>query len=194
MKLEVRFAFIRHAISVDNEAWLLGLPWPGIPDAPLCGRGRAMLLEVAAVMAEWQPDLIVSSPLRRCIDTARAVADTTAAGIEIDYGLAEIPHNEGDLPPQPDVLASEQPDLIVHGQDEIDCWDGPAKARAARVIRGLAQHPKRRICLVGHRGWLMAFAGLDIENGEVICFKVEFEAGEVTSSSAMTVTRIPRMW
>lgn len=191
---EVRFAFVRHAVSVDNEAWLLGLPWPGIPDAPLCSRGREMLPDVAAVLAEWRPNLILSSPLRRCIDTARAVADATAARVEVDYGLTEIPHNDADLPPPPDVLAKAQPDLIVHGQHAIYCWDDPAEAMAVRVIRGLANRPEGRICLVGHRGWLMAFAGLDIDNGDVICLKVEFEAGDLAGNSAMTVARIPRMW
>lgn len=192
--MEVRFAFVRHAMSVDNEAWLLGLPWPGITDAPLCSRGREMLPSIAAVLSEWRPDMIISSPLRRCIDTATAIASAAATPVEIDYGLTEIPHNDGDLPPPPDFLASARSDLAVHGQRAICCWSDPVQTRAVRVIRELANRPERKICLVGHRGWLMTFAGHDIENGEVICLKAEFVLDDLGRNSTMTITKIPRMW
>jgi broad specificity phosphatase PhoE len=191
---EIRLAFVRHAMSVDNEAWRFGLPWPGIADAPLCSRGREMLSSITAVLGEWRPDLIVTSPLRRCIDTATPVANATEARIEVDYGLTEVSHNDGDLPPPPEVLAKVRPDLIVNGQHAICYWEQPAQARAMRVICELASRPERKICLVGHRGWLLALAGLDIENGEVICLKVEFAVGDSATNSEMTITRIPRMW
>jgi probable phosphoglycerate mutase len=64
---------VRHGESEGN---VLSVVQGALP-FPLTARGRAQARRVAAVMASlgWRPDHVVSSPLPRCLETARIVAE-----------------------------------------------------------------------------------------------------------------------
>jgi broad specificity phosphatase PhoE len=73
-----RIVLIRHCESTGLE-----------PDAPLTGRGLAQADALAARLAPFQPDLIVSSPLRRARQTVDPLAAARGLTIEIDARFAE---------------------------------------------------------------------------------------------------------
>ena len=66
----MRVYLLRHGIAEDGR--------PGMPDSEraLTGEGRRKLRDVikAAKGAGFAPDLIVSSPYRRCVETADLLA------------------------------------------------------------------------------------------------------------------------
>lgn len=75
----VQLILVRHAKAAQ-----------GRPDAlrPLTASGRDAATMLADVLAERAPDAVVSSPLRRAVETAEVIAD--AAGLEaiVDERLA----------------------------------------------------------------------------------------------------------
>jgi len=77
---------LRHgqtALSVERR-------FAGRGDIPLTEHGREQAAAAAAVLAtRADVDLIVSSPLMRTRDTARAVAASTGAEVEVDDDFAE---------------------------------------------------------------------------------------------------------
>ena len=79
---------VRHA---ESEANLAGA-WQGRGDAAVSDVGRTQIEALAARAASWDgPDLILSSPLARAFDTARAFGSPEPADdlIEIDLGRWE---------------------------------------------------------------------------------------------------------
>lgn len=189
MDWEVELLFVRHAMSIDNEAWLLGLPWPGLVDAPLCGRGYQTLPQIAGEVARWSPTLIISSPLKRCIQTAQAISSVVKAKIEIDYRLTEIVFNDGDRPPTPRQIKTMYPDLNVRCSNKANSGTYCVRKLATKLVRELAIADEKKICLVGHRGWFNSFVNEDIGNGEMVYLKVESKTTDFQNSILVTVNR-----
>ena len=69
--------------------------WDADPDPGLDGLGRQQADEVAARLAPLGPLTIISSPLRRCQETATPLASAWSATVRIEPGVAEIPSPEG---------------------------------------------------------------------------------------------------
>jgi probable phosphoglycerate mutase len=61
-------------------------------DAPLNAMGRAQARNVAAVLADFPIDRIVSSPRQRCLETAAAIAESNVsnATVTVDERLVEL--------------------------------------------------------------------------------------------------------
>lgn len=190
----VRIVFVRHAMSIDNEAWRLGRPWPGVRDAPLCEAGRASLPVIAKQLASWQPEKVLSSPLSRCIDTARAICDATNAGLEIDYELAEVFHTDGDKPLLPEDLQANHPTTRVIPPEPWAANVTPSERAKCWLRRLAATRESRRICVVGHRGWLLSVSDLDLENGEVTCLGVTATTEDATNIGSISIRRHSRWW
>jgi len=80
---------LRHPQTVANaEGRFIGRC-----DPPRTPRGDAQVLEMARVLAEWQPDVIYSSPLTRALSAAREIAPHGVEVVVLD-GLAEIDFGE----------------------------------------------------------------------------------------------------
>ncbi|MFZ4718316.1 MAG: histidine phosphatase family protein [Ilumatobacteraceae bacterium] len=70
--------------------------WDTDPDPGLDDLGREQAAAVAAALAPLGPLALVSSPLRRCQETAVPLADAWAgAEVRIEPAVAEIPSPEG---------------------------------------------------------------------------------------------------
>lgn len=166
----LRLLFVRHAMSVDNYAWRKGFAWPGIPDAPLCREGLDSLKRIASSLSAWNPEIVISSPLTRCIQTARAICFQSGASLSVDYALTEIIITHGDRPPPPEELKALHADISV-----ISCNnDGESiMQRVEHLFSRLSSLNDRRICLVGHRGWFETVTGQDIDNGEVVILEID---------------------
>jgi len=152
---------VRHAPT----AWT-GRRWCGRSDPPLTTAGQAAAERVAATVAAevtaTRPSsvVILTSPLRRAIETGRSIADRLPASIEIDDGLAEIDFGVADGLTW-DELAVGEPALaadILAGAEPD--WPGGETAadvaiRAAAVgERIVAAAQSSAVVVVSHAGLL----------------------------------------
>lgn len=80
-----RIVLWRHGQTAWNEAGR----FQGQTDVPLDSVGRAQAQRAAVMLARLEPDLIVSSDLRRAHDTARALAEVTGMAVSLDPDLRE---------------------------------------------------------------------------------------------------------
>ena len=69
--------------------------WDTDPDPGLDDLGRSQAAEAAATLAALAPCALVSSPLRRCQETAAPLAERWASAVTIEPRVAEIPSPEG---------------------------------------------------------------------------------------------------
>jgi broad specificity phosphatase PhoE len=69
--------------------------WDTDPDPELDAVGRAQASAVATELGPFGPLPVVSSPLRRCRDTAAVIAAGWAVEVSVDPAVAEIPSPEG---------------------------------------------------------------------------------------------------
>lgn len=77
--------FIRHAESQANVDGV----WNGRTDGPLSRAGEDSLRPLAARLADWDFDLVISSPLQRALQTAESFSDSVEIWddfVEIDLG------------------------------------------------------------------------------------------------------------
>lgn len=80
-----RILVVRHG----QTSWNLAGRFQGSSDIDLDETGRAQAAEAAPVLAAYEPVRIISSDLRRAIETARPVAELTGVEIEPDKRLRE---------------------------------------------------------------------------------------------------------
>lgn len=91
---------VRHGRTADNAAGrLLGRADPGLDEV---GWAQAAALASALTASVGRVDRIVSSPLRRCVETAEAIAaaghpaDAAAVTVEVDERFIELDYGEFD--------------------------------------------------------------------------------------------------
>jgi broad specificity phosphatase PhoE len=82
---------LRHPETLANASGHL----IGRSDSPISPLGAVQTAALAELVAEWQPEIIFTSPLGRALDTARTIApDGTPVEVlddlkEVDFGYAE---------------------------------------------------------------------------------------------------------
>jgi broad specificity phosphatase PhoE len=80
-----RLLVVRHGRTEWNIAGRI----QGSSDIDLDETGRAQVTEAAPELAAYEPVRIISSDLRRAVDTARPIAELTGIEIELDKRLRE---------------------------------------------------------------------------------------------------------
>ena len=88
----MRLILARHGQTAANREQL-GL---GLQDVPLTEKGLHQAEALAEALAEAKIDAIYSSPLRRALDTARAIASRHGLDVVTDEGLTEMDVGELD--------------------------------------------------------------------------------------------------
>jgi broad specificity phosphatase PhoE len=86
----VRLLLIRHAESVGNREMRL----QGRREFPLTERGRRQAGELAATLSRSQVNAVYSSPIRRAVDTAEAIAAPIGLTVNIQTALEEYDFGE----------------------------------------------------------------------------------------------------
>ena len=86
----MRLLLIRHAESVGNRERRL----QGRTDFPLTERGRHQAQELAAALSRLPVSAVYSSPIRRAVDTAEAVAARLGLAVDIQAALQEYDFGE----------------------------------------------------------------------------------------------------
>lgn len=80
-----RLLLVRHGLP-DYTGRKSGDVWPG---PPLSALGRVQAAQAAAIVADFSPPAIYTSPLTRCVDTARIVGAARGIRPRIDPDLRE---------------------------------------------------------------------------------------------------------
>jgi broad specificity phosphatase PhoE len=105
MDRAARFCARERRLTPMNRLYLIrhGRPastWGGEDDDPGLdeegkAQARAVAAKLMALSPETRPAAVVSSPLRRCRETAQPLADLLGVAVEIDPAVGEIPTPAG---------------------------------------------------------------------------------------------------
>jgi probable phosphoglycerate mutase len=144
---------VRHAEPVRTPAG----SGNGPADPGLTPLGVAQSERLAAWLARERVDAVLSSPMKRAIETAAPVAAALGLEVEIVDGLVEYDSTSEDYIPMDELQASGDPRWLamVEGRWE-DFGAAPAsefKDRVAQTIEDIvARFPGRRVVAVCHGG------------------------------------------
>lgn len=115
----MRLILVRHAEATANASGVA----LGRDDVPLTDRGRRQAEALAAAFAGARAQAVVSSPLRRALDTARPIAELLGLPVEIAPDLIEMDVGEADGLPFPE-LRARYPQFLERWLSD-DCADVP---------------------------------------------------------------------
>ncbi len=176
-----RLVLLRHG----QTEWNAGSRMQGQLDTDLTELGRQQAVAAAEVLAKRQPFLIVSSDLRRALDTATALGDRSGLPVHIDERLREthlgdwqgLTHLEvDDVAPGARVAWRDDARWAPHGgESRVDV----AERSVPVVTKLLDSQPEwgadgsdRPVVLVAHGGLIAALAaallGLPVDNWPVL--------------------------
>lgn len=100
MRFDHPFYFLRHG----ETSWNAEARTQGQLDAPLNEKGKAQALSAANILKGETIDRIISSPLSRASDTAKAAAEATGAPLSFDDGLMEFHAGEWQGQPRGELI------------------------------------------------------------------------------------------
>lgn len=200
MSLSQAIMVVRHPQTVMNA----GGRYIGRSDSPLTETGREQLRWLREVAAFWQPELTLSSPLGRAVDTARAISGTVEVRVledlqEIDFGQAEG-HTYDEL-----AEMGMEPDYASGGSIAPGGERGDAFVERVERAASAVEESECRVLVMTHGGvmrrllvrWLNlpgeAAWSFDIPNAAVAMLRVCHGAGvlEQLVSPSLEVRRSP---
>lgn len=85
----MRLLLIRHAETAGNQRHFVGRE-----DLDLTDEGRRQVVALTHAVASEAIHLVLASPLKRALDTARPLADTRGLSVGVRSGLLEIDYGE----------------------------------------------------------------------------------------------------
>ncbi|WP_222183828.1 histidine phosphatase family protein [Geminicoccus harenae] len=167
---------IRHAQSEWNVRFSRTRIDAGPADPVLTPAGREQAGAAAALLAGWPIRAIVTSPYRRCLETAALIADRIHAPVRVDALVRERCAFSCDRGSPPGLLGRLWPELDFDHLDES--WWGraiesqPSIRRRAAAFREEARTwpDQDRTLVVTHWGFLRALTGLEVENGTLVSY------------------------
>ncbi|MFL6163891.1 MAG: histidine phosphatase family protein [Jatrophihabitantaceae bacterium] len=155
--MERRVVLLRHG----RTEWNASRRYQGQADPPLDEVGQAQAIEVAALVAAMQPDLLVSSDLQRAYQTAEKLASLTSLPLGLDVRLRErhLGHWQGLTREE---VASRFPDEFAEwlaGRD-VSRRGGESRAEVAeRACELVAELPPVQLAvLVSHGATVMCLS------------------------------------
>ncbi len=162
-----RLYLIRHAQGEENVDPSAG------GDAGLTEVGREQARRLAARLARQGLDAVYSSPLRRALETAEAVAQAAGLDVRVIDDLRELGLREGEDASAYNSVAAEAIKRRLLAHPTWDAFPG-AEDRLAfrrRVVgamdRVIVEQPGRRVAVVCHGGVIQTYVahvlGLDID-------------------------------
>ncbi len=157
-----RLYLVRHAQSLSNtgEADIS-------TDPPLTAVGWEQARRLAQRLARQGIDLIYSSPQRRALQTAQAIAEATGLSVMVEDGLREVGMGTRGL----DVrrLGVEEAREVTRRIAATMRWDAFPGSEGSRAVRRRVRatidaiarrHPGRRIVIVTHFGVIQAYVSI----------------------------------
>jgi len=129
----------------------------GPVDPTLTGRGRAQAERLAGWLAAETVDHVVTSPMRRAVETAAPLAAALGLEPQVDDRISEYDRHADHYIPVEElrVTGDDRWTAMIEGRWQEFGADDPEVFRA-RVVAALedtvAAHPGERVVLVGHGG------------------------------------------
>jgi broad specificity phosphatase PhoE len=152
-----RLLLIRHPETQANvEGRYLGRA-----DGPYSARGERQATLLAQGLAEWRPDVILSSPARRALAPAILARDTASCRHVVHAGLAEfdVGHAEG-LTHEEAVAQGVVDDSLMLVSGAAPFTGGESTTgfltRCRDVVEAIAGFAEQRVALVSHQGPIRA--------------------------------------
>ncbi len=119
-----------------ETAWNRDRRVMGHEDVPLSPAGRSQCERVAELLARWSLDRIVSSPLRRALESAEIVGARLGIEVETDERLAEVRFGRWQGRTYEEILAD--PEYHAFLADPVHCPTPGGETVADVQARGLA--------------------------------------------------------
>lgn len=151
---------VRHGESVWNKEQRI----QGSKDPGLSEKGRRQAKALARRLKKENVEVIYTSGLKRCVQTARMIAKETGAGVKVSSGIEEI--ILGDWQGRtveevkkiyPKVYAAW---LKAPSRAKIPGWEGITRftKRVDNAFKSiLSGNPASRVCVVTHMGVITAY-------------------------------------
>ncbi|HEX2850523.1 MAG TPA: histidine phosphatase family protein [Acidimicrobiales bacterium] len=164
----------------------------GRTDVPLDPAGRALAATLAPVVAAWAPQVVLSSPLARALDTCRLAGCGEGATIDDDLREWDYGADEGRTTPE---IRRERPGWTV--------WrDGPAEgerieevaARADRALGRIAALGVDRVAVFSHGHFLRVFAARWLRLPPVTGAHLALDAGTLSLLGHERETPVITRW
>ncbi|HEX8094313.1 histidine phosphatase family protein, partial [Jatrophihabitans sp.] len=152
-----RLVILRHG----RTAWNAERRYQGQEDPPLDQVGLAQALESAALIAAMDPDLLVSSDLRRAKQTAEKIAALTGQELMYDTRLRErhLGHWQGLTRSQEQARYPEEFADRLAGRDVTRRGGESRQEVATRAVKALGELPEVELTvLVSHGATSMCLA------------------------------------
>jgi broad specificity phosphatase PhoE len=133
-------------------------PGTGVPaDPALTERGREQAERLAAWLALEPVDVVLSSPQRRALETARPIARAHGLEVQVVHGLVEYDVQSDSYIPMEELRATDDPHLkaMYEGRWEEFGAESTETFRsrvAATLDEVVAAHSGRRVVAVCHGG------------------------------------------
>ncbi|MFM8302679.1 MAG: histidine phosphatase family protein [Actinomycetota bacterium] len=134
---------VRHGQTDANAAGLL----LGRTDPPLNEAGRAQAAAVAERVAAFLPERVLTSPLRRTVETAEVVATRCGVGLAVEPRLIEVDYGEYDGLPFAELPTDlvrrwrTEPDFAPPGGESLASVGVRMAALGAEVLADLGAAP-----------------------------------------------------
>jgi 8-oxo-dGTP pyrophosphatase MutT (NUDIX family)/phosphohistidine phosphatase SixA len=116
---------VRHGTSRPRDAWARA-----DADRPLLSAGRRQARGLVPLLACWQPERLVSSPSRRCLDTVEPYATAAGLAVHTKASLSE----DGALR-SPGRTRRNVQHLLDRGRPALLCTHRPVLAEVFGVVR-----------------------------------------------------------
>jgi broad specificity phosphatase PhoE len=153
---------IRHAES----SWNAADRWQGHGDPPLSDRGRAQAHALARELAREAIDVLVSSDLRRAVETAAILGQARSLQPELNPRLRELDIGDWEGLTREQIERTAGDALRRFDDGDLDVRPGGGEnlreieQRAFSVVTELVDaHPGRRLAIVTHLGVIRALLG-----------------------------------
>ena len=179
---------IRHGQSEFNRVWDVEGRDPLIRDAPLSDEGHAQVRAAREAALALQPDVVITSPLTRAIETTLGLYGGSGVRIEVSALHAERVTNTDDIGSPPHVLAQRFPHLDFAHLEPVWWHDGPLDEvgvpvepgrrfypRVASWIDSLHARDEQNIAVVGHSTFFRAVLGRFPANCEIVTVPLPLE-------------------
>ncbi|MEW6144691.1 MAG: histidine phosphatase family protein [Thermodesulfobacteriota bacterium] len=143
-----------------KTAWNLEGRLIGTTDLPLCEVGWKEAKDTLPVVERYGFDRIVSSPLKRALETSKYYADNLGIPLEVNQDLRELDHGDWNGQKYEDLLRDPDGEFsrwFIGGDTSIPIPGGPetleqVQARIKRTIREIAlKYPGEKVLVIMHK-------------------------------------------
>ncbi len=166
--------FLRHGQSEFNLHFSANRVDPGIVDPKLTPLGHQQAAEAAEALAGRDIRRILVSPYTRALETATPVARRLGLPLTVTPVVRERYAFVCDVGSPISRLRADWPEVAFHALDEI--WWPPVEEPEAQIVERAVRFREEMAALedwahtlvVSHWGFILAFTGKSVTNGEMI--------------------------